>query len=59
MDIYIQHINRRQSLIVQNIVLEESDEDDEIIEEYQTAVGGTVYVSADSDPNVIRINTWN
>jgi hypothetical protein len=44
---------------VQNIVLEESDEDDEIIEEYQTAVGGTVYVSADSDPNVIRINTWN
>lgn len=58
MDLYIQHINRRQSLIVQNIVLEESD-DDEIIEEYQAVSGGAVYMSADSDPNVIRISTWD
>ena len=55
-------MNARRQLVMNNNVVE-SDSDDECDEcdEYsgQTShSGGTVYMSADSDPNVTRISTW-
>ena len=65
MDIYINHMNKRLSLITNlNAVDSDMDDDDDDDDCYSNECpnghsGGSVYMSADSDPNVIRINTWN
>ena len=63
MDVYINHMNARKRLISNaNFNDSDSSDDDDSNEQSEGHSsghsGGAVYMSADSDPNVVRISTW-
>lgn len=63
MDVYISHMIARKRLIDNaNFNDSDSSDDDEPSENSEghqpEHYGGAVYMSADSDPNVVRISTW-